>query len=693
MLCVMIRLTSSVRDHTRNAKRGLFKHLVVTPSAVHSSFSESSPDVLLSTTSTGKLVAYLRESETGGSKKRFVEVWSGSKLVASKEVTKVHGEFYTDDFFSSLSFSPSETALVYTAEANPPASPDADKFRYIPSLGERLQNKRRPTLFVLRWTGNSDATISKLRPSLNPPDSVLFGQALFSADETLIARGYEPTADGRRLGITGCTNRPCAIWKLDPPRSTLHGSFDHTGQAYVAATQGRQRKDADDATLVVDCTRLSAPTSSARSPRFLVGESKVVWLANQVGGPHAGCSSLHSLDPVTGAHKEVIAVVDKPKTDGAFPGLFADYIAPRPFLGSSMAIHGVWGSRRTVMLIALSGPDVGAVKELTPRDSDTDVRSWTLLATDGHKRLLCARSSPVTAAELVLGTLEDAGAVSWRVLEQTGDVPALKDLTASIIRVAEYHPLEVIVVRRKDKKTAPCITTPHGGPHFIFTTEFSPHWAALAAEGYVVSLVNYTGSLGHGQHFIEKLLGRAGELDVEECMASTQHLIKLGLTEPGPGKQFIIGGSHGGFLGAHLVGRYPDFFSAVSLRNPVVAAGDMVSVSDIPDWCFAQFANVASAAGAGHIATPDQYASMQAASPMAHVANIKAPVLLLVGDADARVPMTQAKSLYHALKARNGEVDVDMFLFPGAGHALDGVEADRVSYELTKEWFAKVVKM
>ena len=38
---------------------------------------------------------------------------------------------------------------------------------------------------------------------------------------------------------------------------------------------------------------------------------------------------------------------------------------------------------------------------------------------------------------------------------------------------------------------------------------------------------------------------------MQDCMASVNHLVDIGVSENGPGKQFIQGGSHGGFLAAH----------------------------------------------------------------------------------------------------------------------------------------------
>ena len=66
-----------------------------------------------------------------------------------------------------------------------------------------------------------------------------------------------------------------------------------------------------------------------------------------------------------------------------------------------------------------------------------------------------------------------------------------------------------------------------------------------------VALPNYTGSLGFGQEKVDALVGKSGYLDVEECFAASKYLVKEGYSVEGSGKQFVAGGSHGGFLGAH----------------------------------------------------------------------------------------------------------------------------------------------
>ena len=56
-----------------------------------------------------------------------------------------------------------------------------------------------------------------------------------------------------------------------------------------------------------------------------------------------------------------------------------------------------------------------------------------------------------------------------------------------------------------------------------------------------------------------------------------------------PERLGVYGGSHGGFLSAHLIGHpeYKDMWKATSMRNPVLDMTYMINASDIPDWVLA----------------------------------------------------------------------------------------------------------
>ena len=50
----------------------------------------------------------------------------------------------------------------------------------------------------------------------------------------------------------------------------------------------------------------------------------------------------------------------------------------------------------------------------------------------------------------------------------------------------------------------------------------------------------------------------------------------------------VVGGSHGGFLSAHLIGQHPDLFKVACMRNPVTDIPGMLSTTDILDWCYVE---------------------------------------------------------------------------------------------------------
>ena len=151
-----------------------------------------------------------------------------------------------------------------------------------------------------------------------------------------------------------------------------------------------------------------------------------------------------------------------------------------------------------------------------------------------------------------------------------------------------------------------------------------------------------------------------------------------------------------------VIGQFPDKFTAASMRNPVISGGD-TTATDIPDWFYAEFGfpyPVQSSSQGSSTSTSKShlpplmdsqtFEKVQAASPIAYVDAVKTPVLLLVGLSDRRVAPSQGIEYYHALKARfQDKSRVDMLVFEGESHPLDGVEAVRVCYEAARDWFAK----
>ena len=128
---------------------------------------------------------------------------------------------------------------------------------------------------------------------------------------------------------------------------------------------------------------------------------------------------------------------------------------------------------------------------------------------------------------------------------------------------------------------------------------------------------------------LDSLPGNIGTQDVEDCLKAIE--VCCATQNVDRDKVAVVGGSHGGFLGAHLVARAPKLFKAAGhLRNPVTNLGAMVGSSDIPDWVACECASSGTPPG------PDAPKKLFAMSPISGIDRVEAPVLLALGLKDRR---------------------------------------------------------
>lgn len=74
--------------------------------------------------------------------------------------------------------------------------------------------------------------------------------------------------------------------------------------------------------------------------------------------------------------------------------------------------------------------------------------------------------------------------------------------------------------------------------------------------GYAVLQINYRGSTGMGSKNVEYLQGKVGDSDVKDCFKAIQDTLNT-YEWLDPDRIGLYGGSHGGFLVAHLSAQYP----------------------------------------------------------------------------------------------------------------------------------------
>lgn len=186
----------------------------------------------------------------------------------------------------------------------------------------------------------------------------------------------------------------------------------------------------------------------------------------------------------------------------------------------------------------------------------------------------------------------------------------------------------------------------HGGPFGIRDTwEYDPIVQVLASRGYSVLQVNFRGSGGYGNAFLEAGLRQWGEAMQDDVTDATRWAIAQKLADPS--RVCIFGASYGGYAALEGAEKEPDLYRCAIGYVGVYDLRMMLKRGDIPQSTF----------GKTYLkrALGEDADALYEHSPVAHPERIKARVMLVVGGSDARVPEEHGKSLHAALSAHGIE--------------------------------------
>lgn len=225
------------------------------------------------------------------------------------------------------------------------------------------------------------------------------------------------------------------------------------------------------------------------------------------------------------------------------------------------------------------------------------------------------------------------------------------------------------------KKKWPLLHSIHGGPHAAHLDGWHFRWntQVFAGRGYVVAAVNYHGSSGFGQKWLETITGRYGEKEFADTEAGTDWLLRQGYIDRA--RLVATGGSYGGFMVAFMNG-HTDRYKAY-----VCHAGcyDWVSMMATDGYRF-----FADELGAFHWDDP---ARVMKQSPHHYVKRAKTPTLVIHGELDYRVPATQALQYYDTLKTK--KVPARLVYFPDENHWILKPQNSRLWYREFFEFVAR----
>jgi dipeptidyl aminopeptidase/acylaminoacyl peptidase len=203
-------------------------------------------------------------------------------------------------------------------------------------------------------------------------------------------------------------------------------------------------------------------------------------------------------------------------------------------------------------------------------------------------------------------------------------------------------------------KKWPLVQVVHGGPHNGIMSDFSFRWnlQLWAAQGYVIGCVNFHGSSGFGQQFTDSITGDLGNKPLTDILQSTAWFAKQPWIDKD--RMAAAGGSYGGYMMAWLNG-HTDRFKA------------MVCHAGVYDWHAMMASDIVRARERALGAPPwEGYDKVDKQSAQRFAANFKTPTLVLHGEKDYRVPVTQGLAYYNTLKQKG--VPARLVYFPDENH-------------------------
>jgi dipeptidyl aminopeptidase/acylaminoacyl peptidase len=232
-------------------------------------------------------------------------------------------------------------------------------------------------------------------------------------------------------------------------------------------------------------------------------------------------------------------------------------------------------------------------------------------------------------------------------------------------------------------KKYPMLLLVHGGPQGAWDDDWGYRWnpQVMAAPGYVVVMINPTGSTGYGQKFTDEIQSDWGGKPYVDLMDGVDYAIahfpfidSTRLAE--------AGGSYGGYMTDWIATHTGRFRCLISHAGPY----DLVSMYGATEELWFVEHDLRG--------TPwtdsETYAKWSPSTYAAALGTFHTPMLVIDGELDFRVPYTQDLELFTALQ-RQG-VPSKLIIFPKEGHWVLKPQNSKLWYREFLDWLAMYLK-
>jgi len=214
----------------------------------------------------------------------------------------------------------------------------------------------------------------------------------------------------------------------------------------------------------------------------------------------------------------------------------------------------------------------------------------------------------------------------------------------------------------------------HGGPQGAWGDDWSFRWnpELFAANGYVVIMINFHGSTGYGQKFIDAINGDWGGAPFEDLMKGLDYAEQ---TYPFIDKtrECALGASYGGYMANWVLGHTDRFKCIVSHDGMFNAESAWGTTEELwfNNWEFK--------------GTPyDNRDSYVKWSPHQYAKNFKTPTLVIHGQRDYRLDVSEGFQLFTTLQMEG--IPSKMLYFPDEGHWVLKPQNSQLWYKTVNDW-------
>ncbi len=229
-----------------------------------------------------------------------------------------------------------------------------------------------------------------------------------------------------------------------------------------------------------------------------------------------------------------------------------------------------------------------------------------------------------------------------------------------------------------DGRPIPFIIHAHGGPESQFRPSFVRHFQYLILNGYGIFAPNIRGSSGYGIAYMKKDDYKKRKDSIKDIYEAAKWLVDNGYAEYG--RIAIKGGSYGGYVALAALVDYPEVFGA-----GICSVGISNFVSFLQNT--ADYRRALREAEYGPLTDVEFLTDI---SPLTHAEQIRAPLLLVHGENDPRVPVDEARQIARAIKVRGGTVET--LIFPDEGHGIGKLSNRLIFYRKMVEFLDEYLK-